>query len=106
DRAAVEGLISRLEPAATLVPKGAIEAPESGPGISRTNLFDSGIAYFRISRLTDSSPNDLQKVFQDLAGANQIRGVILDLRYAAGDDYGAATHVAGMFLTNQIPLAD
>ena len=41
---------------------------------------------------------------QDLAASNQLFGLVIDLRFADGDDYAAAADVVDLFLKVEVPL--
>ena len=48
----------------------------------------------------------MSAAFNDLSASNKLKGVVLDLRFAGGDDYSAACAVADLFLTKPLPLLD
>jgi hypothetical protein len=105
DRAAVNGFLAELRPNVSLVTNGA-PAPvnEEGPAVSRASLFDSDIAYVRIRRVEDGLPQALRQSCHELEGTNQLRGLVLDLRYAGGKGYAAAAATADLFVKKEQPL--
>lgn len=107
NRAAVAGLLDKLGNRARLLAKAEKAEPEQrAGGVTQTNLLDGSYAYVRLGRLTPSVPEDLRKAYSAVAGTNRVGGLVLDLRYADGDDYAAAAKTAGLFLANEVALAD
>lgn len=105
NRAAVQGLVSALDPRVSLLP-GASDAPEarSGPLVSKASLFEGDIAYVRIGRVDAGLTEALRKVCQDFAATTKLKGVVIDLRFSAGSDYGAAAETADLFVKKEQPL--
>jgi C-terminal processing protease CtpA/Prc len=105
DRAAVEGLVSALGPKVSLVTTGAVTRPASGTGfLVKSNLFDGDIAYLRIGKIDEGLAPALRSAVEQLGSSAKLKGLALDLRYARGDDYGAAASVADLFLKRERPL--
>lgn len=105
NRAAVRGLLAELRPRAMLVdPK--VPADTNQPGLGAIFPLDSSFGYLRVERLPSTLPEDLEKAYRALAETNHLRGIVLDLRFAHGDDYSVAAEVMSRFLTREIPLAD
>jgi len=105
NRAAVEGLISSLSPKVVLVkPDGGASAEMAL--VSRTNWFDGKIGYLRISKVADGLAGAVQGACRQLTATNPLNGLILDLRYAGGQDYSAAVTTVDLFLAKEKPLLD
>lgn len=106
NRDAVRGLLSAVGPRVKLL--GTEPGPDdSDPRlVTRSNLFSSGIAYVRVARVGRELTSVLAKTIQSLRGTNSLTGVILDLRYAGGDDYEAAGAAASLFVDKDLPLLD
>ena len=107
NRAAVEGLLSALGPKVALLPSatnssGAADAPL----VSRSTPFDDKIVYLRIARVQEGLSKALTNALANVSGTNDVNGLILDLRFAAGDDYSAAAATADLFLKKERPLLD
>ena len=107
NRKSVEALVSALSPEVALVTNDALLA-QSGPGaVTKQSLFDPGVGYVRVGRVEDNLPKAVQLACQKLAGGtNKLIGIILDLRYAQGENYSAAASTAGIFLKKEQPLLD
>jgi len=106
NRAAVEGLVSALAPKVMLVTKGD-EAPRGaagGAGVSKTVVYDAAVAYVRVERVVDGLAGAVLGAFDQLARTSSLKGLVLDLRYAGGNDYAAAAAVADLFVNKERPL--
>lgn len=103
NRAAVKGLLASLSPKVLLVTN---EQPRSvsAPLPSKTNLFEDNIAYFRVTEVGDGLAEKFNQAFHQLSSTNKLDGVVIDLRYAGGVDYSAASGMADLFLAKAEPL--
>src|SRR3954463_11197208 len=104
DRAAVKGLLSALKPRVSLVTNGIAHTNDMFPLVTRSNLFDGEIAYVRIGRVGPGLPDAVRSACDALKRTNRLQGVVLDLRFATGDDYDAAAGVVDLFLNKDEPL--
>ena len=105
NQAAVQGLLSQLEGRAVLV--GA-EPPRpgatNGPLVT-SSIYDKNYGYLRINRFGQDADRQFRSEYGNLA-TNRLKGLVIDLRYTSGDNYGAAVAIADMFLPNEQPLLD
>jgi hypothetical protein len=112
NRAAVDGLVTALSPKVALVSTeaDANAGGEKGPGekllVSKSGLFDGEIGYVRISRVEEGLAQAVRDACAKAAGTNALKGVVLDLRYAGGDNYAAAADTVDLFLKKERPLLD
>jgi hypothetical protein len=103
DRAAVQGLLKQFQSQVSLVPK------IPGPGISetellsRTNVFEEAYAYLRIARVEPGLAEQVQVGFEKLNVDKKLKGLVLDLRFARGQDYPTAVRVADRFIAVEQP---
>ena len=67
-------------------------------------MFDGDIAYVRVERVGEGLANAVREACKKLGATNKLAGVILDLRYAAGDDYASAAATAELFVKKAQPL--
>ncbi len=105
--AAVEGLIQQLEPRVWLVDEAAASnSNPAGPVVSQASVFDGPVAYLRIARVGDDLAAKLHSAYADLSRTNQFKGLVLDLRFAGGDDYAAVGPAANLFVSADRPLLD
>jgi hypothetical protein len=107
NRAAVQGLLSSLAPKVSLASVGAAAggASEKLP-VSKSTLLDGGIAYVRVGQVGEGLAKAVREACDKLGGTNKLQGVVLDLRYAGGDDYAAAANTADLFVKKERPLLD
>lgn len=109
DQAAVKGLLNQYHARATLVREGtpdgasAVAAP-----LGKTTVFDDSYAYFRVMRVGGDLARELRRAYHQLSQTNKsgIKGAVLDLRFAGGDDYACAGTTADCFLNADQPLLD
>ena len=108
DRAAVKGLLEQLPGQAMLEESNSAAIPTASDTLGKVALYDDSYAYLRIGRVEGNLAQRLRAAYQELARTNKlkIKGVILDLRFAAGNDYGAAAAAADCFLNCEQPLLD
>lgn len=109
NQAAVKGLLEQLRGRARL------EGMEAGglTGIASTNapglggrVFDKRFGYVRLAAVTSAASREFESVLKGLAATNQLKGLVIDLRFAGGEDYAAAIAVADRFVAAEKQLAD
>lgn len=104
NRAAVQGLINELGSRVSL---GTNRTPAGGAGktpVAETILFDGNIAYLRITRVSDGLAKAISSSIEQLKATNKVNGIVLDVRYADGSDYKAATEAVDLFVSKAQPL--
>jgi hypothetical protein len=108
DRAAVKGLLEQLPGRAMLEESNSVAIPPASDPLGKVALYDDSCAYLRIGRVEGNLAEKLRAAYEGLArtSKSKIKGVILDLRFAAGNDYGAAAAAADCFLNSDQPLLD
>ena len=107
NRAAVDGLLTKLRGRAYLATNPAAAGAESsGPVISRSVVYDGTMAYIRFSRIDAAAPAEFDKTLARLSSTNTLKGVVLDLRFADGLDFAAAAALADRFVPAGKPLLD
>lgn len=100
DEATAEGLTREFPGRVTVVDA----VPEAGDALktalAKTAVYDGAYAYFQVGNVTPDLPGELRQAWKTLAETNKskIKGVILDLRFAAGGDFTAAGQTADCFL--------
>lgn len=105
NRMAVDALVEKLRPKVELVrPAQSISVSEA-PLVKTSNVFDGSVAYLRISRVSEGLAQAVRQAYQNI-GTNKLSGLVLDLRFAGGDDYDAAAQTADIFLSKDKPLLD
>jgi hypothetical protein len=86
DRAAVRGLIAELDPRVSLV-SASPSTPSRAALVTRNRLFDGQVAYVRVGCVADGLAKAVGDAYRHLGSTNPPVGLVLDLRYADGDDY-------------------
>src|SRR5687768_2678224 len=105
--AAVYGLLAKLGSRAWLINPSKSSVTETNvASVSSTAIFDDNYGYIRIGDVGPKLPEEFALVLQKLSATNQLKGLVLDLRYASGSDYSAATKVADKFVGSEQPLLD
>ncbi len=105
NRAAVTGFLDQLQGRVALVTnEAAVNPAPTGPWVTRTAVFDRAYGFVRVGRVGPGLSNEFAQACQHLQATNQLKGLIVDLRFAEGDDYQAAAHTADLFFTNRQPL--
>ena len=107
NRAAVDGLLAKVNARAWLVdPARSSAADANAAPISSSALFDENYGYIRIAHLSPRLPEQFAAALEKLLATNKIKGLVIDLRYAGGNDYETAAKVADRFLGSEQPLLD
>lgn len=106
NRAAVQGLLDQLKTRVQVLDQAPPSAQTNGPALTSSNVFDRAYAYLRVTRVAAGLDQQLERAWAQLSATNPLRGLILDLRFAGGQDYAAAAAVADRFFTEEKPLLD
>jgi carboxyl-terminal processing protease len=104
DRAALQGILDQYPSVVTLGTNALRGVKTQLAPLAERKLFDGGYAYLRVSRVATGLGDQLRSAYERLSATNDLKGVVLDLRYAGGDDYEAAARAADQFLTTAQPL--
>ena len=107
NRAAVEGLLAKVNARAWLVDAAKSSATDANAApVSSSALFDESYGYIRVAHLSPRLPEQFSAALDKLLATNKIKGLVIDLRYAGGNDYDAAAKVADRFLGSEQALLD
>lgn len=105
NRAAVQGILKRYASLATLVTNASgAEAGTDTPLVSKTTIFDGAYGYLRVGRVDTGLAEKIGAAYAQLSGTNKLNGLVLDLRFADGQDYEAAARAGDKFITTEQPL--
>jgi C-terminal processing protease CtpA/Prc len=105
NRASVEGLLNSLRGKVRLIATNAPPATNA-PAITKVTMIDDQIACLRVGQVSASLPAVIRRQCISLAATNKLIGLVLDLRFARGEDYAAAAATADLFVPTQRPLLD
>jgi hypothetical protein len=105
NQAAVEGFINQLRPRVLLVQdaKASADVPEAAL-ISKYAVYENAYAYIRLNRVEADLAQQATSAFEDLRKKHKLNGLILDLRFTEGVNYGAAAEMADKFVSGERPL--
>ncbi len=104
EKAAVRGLLKELEGKVSLLAAVTNAPSTNAPGLLSTNVFDNTYAYVRLGRLEDGTAGTFSNALQSLRATNDIKGLVMDLRFSDGTNYPAAMAVADLFVKKETPL--
>ncbi len=104
DGAAVTGLVKQLGPRVAFV--GDQAAGTGAAPMLTSAVFDRHYGYVRIGRVAPGLDKEFTNAVQRLLSTNKIKGLVLDLRFASGQDYAAAVGVADQFFPGDQKLID
>lgn len=106
NREAVQAVISAFGPRVSLAAGSqSTNAPELSL-VSKASVYDDSIAYVRLGKVEAGLAPAVRSAWESLNATNKAKGLVLDLRYTGGGDYGAAANVADLFLRQERPLLD
>ena len=106
NRAAVQGLFSRLRGKVSLVGDGTSEPRAGATMVGKATVVETDVAYLQVSRVENGLANEIRGGCERLGATNKLKGVVLDLRFASGEDYAAAAAAADLFVVKEHPLLD
>lgn len=104
NRAAVQGLVKALGSRVSLGTNNVTAETDDKKPVAETILFDGNIAYLRITTVGDGLAKAISGSIEQLKATNKASGVVLDVRYADGSDYKAATEAVDLFVSKAQPL--
>lgn len=106
NRAAVEGLLTNMRGKITLVaPDGSSDGKTTGPLVTKALFLEDEVAYLRVGRVADGLAREISEAYRAL-GTNKLKGMVLDLRFAGGDNFAAAAATVDLFVAKERPLLD
>jgi len=105
NRASVEGLLNTLRGKVRLVGSNS-PASTSASAITKVTIIDNRIACLRVGQVSASLADEIRRQCINLSATNKLIGLVLDLRFAGGEDYAAAAAAADLFLPTQRPMLD
>jgi len=104
DGAAVTGMVKQLAPRVSFV--GDQSADTNSAPMLTSAVLDRHYGYLRVGRVAAGLDKEFTNAIQRLFSTNKIKGLVLDLRFASGQDYAAAVGVADQFFPGEQKLID
>jgi len=74
--------------------------------VTQHAVIDASVIYLRVHTVAVGLTDAVATLCEALAVTNQIKGVVLDLRFASGDDYAAAATAVNLFVSDDRELLD
>jgi C-terminal processing protease CtpA/Prc len=105
NQSAVAGLLKQLGPRVSVTSDDAQADTNAAPLLTAA-VFDKSYGYLRVGRVAAGLEKEFTNAVQRLLSTNKIKGLVLDLRFAGGQDYAAAVAVADQFFAGEQPLID
>src|SRR4051812_13651684 len=97
-RLAAIGLVKELGSKVQLVSTNETNAIAQGEPIARKAIYNESYGYLRISDFQSDLPAAFEKEFKELGLNKKLKGLVIDVRYAEGQDYDAAARLADKFV--------
>jgi hypothetical protein len=91
------GLLEELGSKVELVTTNEPSVENVDEPITRKTIYNESYAYLRISRMQSNTPEHFDKDLKELGLNKTLKGIVIDLRYAGGQDYDAAAQLADRF---------
>lgn len=106
--AALQGLLQRFAGQLVLETNevGAVAPAPSEPPVTQAKVFDEAYGYLRVAHVAAGLPPAMDEALARITATNRLKGLVVDLRFADGNDYAAAAAAADRFLTEAGPLLD
>ena len=105
DRGALDGLLHIVRGKVTVVDSKTNDAMEAVV-ISQVMSLGDGIAYLRLASVSQGLAAGISSGCTAINATNKLTGLILDLRFAGGDDYAAVAAAVDLFVSEERPLLD
>ena len=103
----MRGLLDQLHTRVSLVDsQSEPSATSEDASLVQSTIYDGPVARLRLARVTDGLGDKLASACKGLLASNQLKGIVLDLRFARGHDYAAAVAAANLFIPKEQPLLD
>src|SRR5207237_6700307 len=97
-RTAALALIKELGTKVQLVTTNENVPAEESEAMGRRAVYNDNYGYVAVKVVDQGLPEGFPKALQQLTGTNSLKGLVIDLRYARGQDYEAAAKVADQFV--------
>lgn len=102
EKAALNGILTRFSNYVHIVTDSGADNLEQ-PSL-KTQFFESNIVYFRIGAVCQGLSEQFSETLKQIVKTNDIKGLILDLRFSTGKDYESAAKFADLFYNEEKPL--
>jgi len=97
-RMAALALIRELGTKVQLVTTNENAAGEEAESLGRRAVYSDNYGYVAVKMVDQLLPEEFSKTLRQLNGTNALKGLVIDVRYARGQDYEAAAKVVDLFV--------
>lgn len=104
NRAAVMGFLGQLHPQVSLSTNGVISDNAALPLLSKSTVLEHGYGFLRVGRVAPGLAKAVREAYDSLRSTSKLEGLIVDLRFAVGQEYAAAVETADLFFKSERPL--
>jgi C-terminal processing protease CtpA/Prc len=78
----------------------------TNPAVSKFSVIERNVAVARVGRFDSRLAGELAGNYRAAGATNKLKGLVLDLRFTEGDDYGTVVSVAELFTAKDQDLLD
>ncbi|MBL9171952.1 MAG: S41 family peptidase [Verrucomicrobiales bacterium] len=101
----VDELLARLAPRVRWTEPETHQAKDPAP-VTAPRRHDGNIGYIQLTSISGDADTRLSSALDDLQKEGALQGLVLDLRFAGGRDFGASARVSSLFLSGGEPVLD
>jgi len=106
DQAAMQGVLTSMSDSVQLLePKAAAaDSQPTHPAINSVTVLNPSIGYLRVEKIDPEVAATLDEEIHKLTREKNVRGLILDLRFAQGNDFSSVPAIASIFIPDATML--
>ena len=86
--------------------QAALTDAQTNAVVPKIEIIAGDVAYCRIGSVSDEVAQRTRVAYQWASSTNHLKGIVLDLRFADGNDFAAAAATADLFTSKEQPLLD
>jgi hypothetical protein len=102
NRAAVEGLVNHFHPRVFLSrEESQTPANPKQVALGKSEVYDRDYGYIRVAHVLPGLGEEIRAAWKKLSASHDFKGLVLDLRFADGEDYEAAADAADLFQSKE-----
>jgi hypothetical protein len=105
DAVATQALLDRVQ-GRILAEDEAVNEESDAAAIAEKRVFEPGCIYVRIGQVSLGLGPQLAAILRDTNLVSTTRGLVLDLRFAGGNDYAGAANAANLLVAGDTPILD
>lgn len=82
-----------------------LHPPTASGALAKSVVLEGNVGYLRITSTETNLADEIQTALGQLAGTNQLAGIVLDLRFANGEDSSSLKAAEDILQEQKLPLA-